>query len=58
MQCGYCIPGMIISTKVLLDVNKHPTGLKIQGVIEGNLRRCTGYTRIVEAIQVAAAQMN
>ena len=58
MQCGYCTPGMIMSAKALLDVNKHPTELEIREAIEGNLCRCTGYAKIVEAIQAAAAQMN
>ena len=58
MQCGYCTPGMIMSAKALLDVNRHPTELEIREAIEGNLCRCTGYAKIVEAIQAAAAQMN
>ena len=58
LQCGYCTPGMIMSAKALLDVNPHPTELEIREAIEGNLRRCTGYAKIVEAIQAAAAEMN
>ena len=58
VQCGFCIPGMVMCTKALLDVNKHPTELEIREAIEGNLCRCTGYAKIVEAIQAAAAQMN
>ena len=43
VQCGFCIPGMVMCTKALLDVNKHPTELEIREAIEGNLCRCTGY---------------
>ena len=58
LQCGYCTPGMIMSAKALLDVNPHPPELEIREAIEGNLCRCTGYAKIVEAIQAAAAEMN
>lgn len=57
-QCGYCTPGMIMSAKALLDRNPHPTEVEIREGIEGNLCRCTGYVKIVEAIQAAAAEMD
>jgi carbon-monoxide dehydrogenase small subunit len=49
-QCGFCAPGMIISTKALLDSNPHPTKYEIREALAGNLCRCTGYTKIVDAI--------
>lgn len=57
LQCGYCTPGMIISAKCLLEKNPNPTELEIREAIEGNLCRCTGYAKIVEAIQAAAKDM-
>lgn len=57
-QCGYCTAGMIMSAKALLDRNPHPTEIEIREAIEGNLCRCTGYVKIVEAIQAAAAEMD
>jgi len=57
LQCGYCTPGMIISAKHLLAKNPNPTEEEIRWGISGNLCRCTGYNKIVEAIQYAAAKM-
>ncbi len=54
VQCGYCTPGMILSAKNLLDKNPHPTRKEIQRSISGNLCRCTGYQKIVEAIEAVA----
>ncbi|MCC5465816.1 selenium-dependent xanthine dehydrogenase [Pelosinus baikalensis] len=54
VQCGFCIPGMIISAKALLDVNLNPTISEVKKAIRGNLCRCTGYKKIEEAILLAA----
>lgn len=51
IQCGYCTPGMIMSTKSLLDKNPNPSEQEIREGISGNLCRCTGYTKIFEAIE-------
>jgi len=58
LQCGYCTPGMIISAKHLLSKNPNPTEDEIRWAISGNLCRCTGYNKIVEAIQYAAEKMS
>ena len=50
VQCGYCTPGMILTAKALLDANPAPSEDEIRASIAGNLCRCTGYTKIVEAI--------
>ncbi len=54
VQCGFCIPGMIISAKSLLDVNLNPTRQDVKAAIKGNLCRCTGYRKIEDAILMAA----
>jgi aerobic carbon-monoxide dehydrogenase small subunit len=54
LQCGFCTPGMILSTKVLLDKNENPSDAEIRKGLEGNFCRCTGYTKIIESVKVAA----
>lgn len=54
VQCGYCTPGMILTAKALLDQNPRPGEKEIRSAIAGNLCRCTGYTKIVEAIGACA----
>jgi carbon-monoxide dehydrogenase small subunit len=58
LQCGFCTPGMIMSSKYLLRHNPNPTEEEIRWAISGNLCRCTGYNKIVEAVQYAAEKMN
>ena len=53
-QCGFCAPGMIMSTKALLDLHPHPSEDEIREALAGNLCRCTGYTRIVAAVERGA----
>lgn len=57
LQCGYCTPGMILSAKAFLAENPDPTEDEIRWAISGNLCRCTGYVKIVEAIDYAAEKM-
>jgi carbon-monoxide dehydrogenase small subunit len=57
IQCGFCIPGMILSAKALLDKNPNPTEDEIKDAISGDLCRCTGYVKIIEAIKLAAKHM-
>ncbi|MGH7772726.1 MAG: (2Fe-2S)-binding protein [Candidatus Binatia bacterium] len=52
-QCGYCIPGILLTAKVLLDKNPHPSRKEIRQALSGNLCRCTGYTKILEAVELA-----
>jgi carbon-monoxide dehydrogenase small subunit len=55
VQCGYCTPGMILTAKALLDINPNPGENEIKEAIAGNLCRCTGYNKIVEAIMACAS---
>jgi xanthine dehydrogenase E subunit len=57
VQCGYCTPGMILSAKALLDENPGAKEEEIKEGLSGNLCRCTGYTKIVEAVKHAQAEM-
>jgi carbon-monoxide dehydrogenase small subunit len=56
IQCGFCTPGMVMSTKALLDENPHPTALDVRKAISGNLCRCTGYQQIVDSVLAASQQ--
>ena len=58
LQCGFCGPGMIMSAKDLLDKNPEPSVLEIRDALSGNLCRCTGYTKIIEAIIDAGQAMS
>jgi len=58
IQCGFCTPGMILSAKALLEEKPNPTELEIRTALSGNLCRCTGYQKIVEAIDDAAKVMS
>jgi carbon-monoxide dehydrogenase small subunit len=57
VQCGYCTPGMLLATKALLDTNPHPTREEIRVALSGNLCRCTGYAKIITAVELAAARL-
>jgi len=56
-QCGYCIPGILLTAKALLDANPHPTRDEIRQALSGNLCRCTGYTKILQAVELAAKEI-
>jgi len=57
-QCGFCTPGMIMAAAGLLEANPVPTEAEIRAALEGNLCRCTGYVKIVRAVQSAAARIS
>ena len=56
VQCGFCTPGMILTAAALLNENPNPTPEEIRQYLQGNLCRCTGYSKIVQAIQAAASR--
>ena len=56
-QCGYCTPAFLLAAKALLDVNPEPTREEVFEALGGNLCRCTGYLKIYEAVELAAARM-
>ncbi len=55
VQCGFCTPGLVMAIDVLLDSDTDPDDLTVRGAISGNLCRCTGYGRVIEAVNLAAA---
>jgi len=57
LQCGICTPGILVAAKALLDRNPDPTDTEVRYWLAGNLCRCTGYDKIVRAVQDAAAKM-
>jgi len=56
LQCGFCQPGMMLSARALLNENPEPTRPEIRAALDGNLCRCTGYTQIVQAVELAVAE--
>lgn len=57
VQCGFCTPGMIMSSKALLDANPAPSKAEIREALGGNVCRCTGYVNIEQAVEAAADRM-
>jgi len=55
-QCGYCTPGILLAAKALLETNPRPSREEIRAALAGNLCRCTGYTKILDAVELAAAR--
>jgi carbon-monoxide dehydrogenase small subunit len=58
LQCGFCTPGMLMTTRALLDRNPNPSAGEIREAISGQICRCTGYATIVRSVQWAAAEQN
>ncbi|MBM3147841.1 MAG: (2Fe-2S)-binding protein, partial [Actinobacteria bacterium] len=58
IQCGFCTPGMVLSAKALLDRNPDPTRQEILDGLKGNLCRCTGYVKIIEAVHAASCLLD
>jgi aerobic-type carbon monoxide dehydrogenase small subunit (CoxS/CutS family) len=56
-QCGYCMPGIVVTAQALLERNPNPSRLEIREALAGNLCRCTGYVQIVDAVEQAAARL-
>jgi len=56
-QCGYCTPGILLTAKALLENTPHPSRDEIKEALAGNLCRCTGYIKILEAVELAAARI-
>jgi len=57
VQCGFCTPGMLLSAAALLNSDPHPSEADVRAALRGNLCRCTGYVKPIEAVQLAAARM-
>ena len=57
LQCGVCTPGILVAAKALLEKNPDPTDTEVRYWLAGNLCRCTGYDKIIKAVQIAAAEM-
>ncbi|MFC1996418.1 (2Fe-2S)-binding protein [Chloroflexota bacterium] len=58
VQCGFCTPGAILSAKALFDQNPQPSDQEIRESLSGNLCRCTGYTKMIQAVHLAAKELN
>jgi carbon-monoxide dehydrogenase small subunit len=56
-QCGFCTPGFLMTSKALLDANPRPSDAEIRSALSGNICRCTGYVKIIEAVKMAAAEL-